>query len=85
MENQAGALSSAQTSAGNFGQMLSNLTRPQAFPCALADRETISVTQTHASAVILTSNYVYKLKKPHNFGSLLKNPPEEFINEKQVL
>src|SRR6266699_4330000 len=68
MENQAGALSSAQTSAGNFGQMLSDLTRPQAFPCALADKETIAVTQTHASAVILTSNYAYKLKKPNNFG-----------------
>ena len=68
MDNQAGALSSVDRSAGNFGQMLSDLTRPQAFPCALVDKETISVTQTHASAVILTSNYAYKLKKPHNFG-----------------
>jgi aminoglycoside phosphotransferase family enzyme/predicted kinase len=68
MENQTGALPSVNTSAGNFGQMLSNLTRPQAFPFALADNEAISVIQTHASAVILTSSYAYKLKKPYDFG-----------------
>src|SRR5262245_31162962 len=27
-----------------------------------------NVIQTHASAVILTSNFAYKLKKPHDFG-----------------
>jgi len=68
MDNQARPLLSAHTHTGNFGQMLSDLARPQAFPFALADKETISVTQTHASAVILTSNYAYKLKKPNNFG-----------------
>jgi aminoglycoside phosphotransferase family enzyme/predicted kinase len=68
MKNQAGASSSAKTNAGNFGQMLSDLTRPQAFPFALADNEVISVIQTHASAVILTSNFAYKLKKPYDFG-----------------
>src|SRR5262249_22153450 len=68
MENQARASSSENTSAGNFGQMLNDLARPQAFPFALADKETIAVTQTHASAVILTADYAYKLKKPHNFG-----------------
>ena len=68
MENHAEASSSEKTSAGNFGQMLSNLTHPQAFPFALADTEAVSVIQTHASAVILTSNYAYKLKKPYDFG-----------------
>lgn len=64
MENQGGE----KTRAGSFEQMLSDLRRPQAFPLALADDEVISVIQTHASAVILTSNYAYKLKKPYDFG-----------------
>jgi uncharacterized protein len=57
----------------DFITMLEELTRPQAFPFALPDTppttEASPVTiQTHASAVVLTPDRVYKLKKPQNFG-----------------
>jgi aminoglycoside phosphotransferase family enzyme/predicted kinase len=68
----------------DFTTMLEALTRPQAFPFALPTSSTTGaspvattrpvamtnpiVIQTHASAVILTSDLVYKLKKPQNFG-----------------
>ena len=41
--------------------------RPQAFPFALPDTSSISLIQTHASAVVLTPERVYKLKKPQDF------------------
>ena len=44
----------------NFTIMLEELTHPQAFPFTLI--------QTHVSAVILTPDRVYKLKKPQDFG-----------------
>ena len=48
--------------------MLRALTLPGAFPFALPDDRPVSVIQTHASAVLLTPELVYKLKKPKNFG-----------------
>jgi hypothetical protein len=48
--------------------LLAQLTRPQAFPYALAPGTTIAVIQTHASAVLLAGERVYKLKKAHDFG-----------------
>jgi aminoglycoside phosphotransferase family enzyme/predicted kinase len=70
----------AQASKNNdFTTMLEALTRPQAFPFAPPDTSSTAgaspaattsplVIQTHASAVILTPDRVYKLKKPQNFG-----------------
>ncbi len=52
----------------DFTTMLEELTHPQAFPFALPDTASISLIQTHASAVVLTPDRVYKLKKPQNFG-----------------
>lgn len=53
----------------DFATMLSMLTRPEAFPFALpAAAKPVTVIQTHASAVVLTPELVYKLKKPKNFG-----------------
>lgn len=52
----------------DFAEMLGQLARPEAFPFALPRGERIPVLQTHASAVLLTPNRVYKLKKPKNFG-----------------
>ncbi len=53
----------------DFATMLSMLTRPEAFPFALsAASKPITVIQTHASAVVLAPELVYKLKKPKNFG-----------------
>ena len=51
----------------DFAALLAALTRPAAFPYALADAD-ISLRQTHASAVVLTQERAYKLKKPKNFG-----------------
>src|SRR5512146_732335 len=51
----------------DFATLLAALTRPAAFSYALADAD-ISLRQTHASAVVLTQERAYKLKKPKNFG-----------------
>ena len=51
-----------------FPTMLNALAQPGAFPFALPDDEEIEVIQTHASAVLLVADRVYKLKKPKNFG-----------------
>src|ERR1700694_597878 len=52
----------------DFAAMLHALTLSGAFPFALPDDTPASVIQTHASAVLLTPELVYKLKKPKNFG-----------------
>jgi aminoglycoside phosphotransferase family enzyme/predicted kinase len=52
----------------DFATMLSMLTRPEAFPFALPADKPVTVIQTHASAVVLVPELVYKLKKPKNFG-----------------
>jgi aminoglycoside phosphotransferase family enzyme/predicted kinase len=54
----------------DFTTMLEDLMHPQAFPFAPLDTASIALIQTHASAVILTPDRVYKLKKPRNFGFL---------------
>lgn len=51
-----------------FATMLSMLTHPESFPFELPAHSSIVVIQTHASAVLLTSKLVYKVKKPKNFG-----------------
>ncbi|UQB41367.1 AAA family ATPase [Thiomicrospira microaerophila] len=43
------------------------LTQPQNYPHLV---ESVHVIETHISAVFLTGNWVYKLKKPVNFGFL---------------
>ena len=66
----------------DFAALLNALKRPDAFPFALPRATEISLVQTHASAVLLTPNYVYKLKKPMNFGLFdyrerpRKSPPD---------
>ena len=52
----------------DFATILNALAQPGAFPCALRAEENISVIQTHASAVLLVADRVYKLKKPKDFG-----------------
>ena len=63
----------------DFTTMLNKLTQPAAFQDTVSngdwfqkgphgDHEPITVIQTHASAVVLTANRVYKLKKPKDFG-----------------
>jgi uncharacterized protein len=52
----------------DFTTMLKALTRPEAFPFALPAEGSVSVIQTHASAVLLAADRVYKLKKPKDFG-----------------
>ncbi len=52
----------------DFAAMLNALSCPGAYPFALPGESPISIIQTHASAVLLTPERVYKLKKPKNFG-----------------
>ncbi|MFL5666822.1 MAG: AAA family ATPase [Ktedonobacteraceae bacterium] len=52
----------------DFAAMLHALTLPDAFLFALPDDTPTPIIQTHASAVLLTPELVYKLKKPKNFG-----------------
>lgn len=54
----------------SFDALLSALTQPAAFPCDVRIEGPIPVVQTHASAVLLTAERAYKLKKPRNFGFL---------------
>jgi hypothetical protein len=54
----------------DFVTMLNALTCPEAFSFALPNDAPVSIIQTHASAVLLTPDRVYKLKKPKNFGFL---------------
>lgn len=48
--------------------LFAQLRRPQAFPDALPPDTAIELLQTHASAVFLAGERVYKLKKARNFG-----------------
>jgi aminoglycoside phosphotransferase family enzyme/predicted kinase len=52
----------------DFARELAALTRPEAFPRLPPGERTVTVTHTHASAVLLTGDRAYKLKKPNNFG-----------------
>lgn len=65
----------AYPSPPDFATMLRDLARAEAFPPhnpRLERSADVSVptqtVQTHASAVLLTNEYAYKLKKPYNFG-----------------
>jgi len=52
----------------DFAARLYALARSEAFPFPLPAGELVEVIQTHASAVLLAGDRVYKLKKPENFG-----------------
>lgn len=52
----------------DFVTMVRALSRPEAFPFVLPTEQQIPVVQTHASVVLFTPTYVYKLKKPKDFG-----------------
>ena len=52
----------------DFATMLNMLIRPEAFSVTPPDDKPVTVIQTHASAVLLAPDWVYKLKKPKNFG-----------------
>jgi aminoglycoside phosphotransferase family enzyme/predicted kinase len=56
------------TDVGDFATMLDDLTQVQAFPSTVSVQGPITLIQTHASAVVLAPGYVYKIKKPKNFG-----------------
>jgi aminoglycoside phosphotransferase family enzyme len=52
----------------DFATMIDDLMQVQAFPSTVSVQRPISLIQTHASAVVLTPECVYKIKKPKNFG-----------------
>lgn len=57
-----------RSSPRDFSALLHALSRPGAYPFTLPGDGSISIIQTHASAVLLTPERVYKLKKPLDFG-----------------
>jgi aminoglycoside phosphotransferase family enzyme/predicted kinase len=57
-----------RSSPRDFSALLNALSRPGAYPFTLPGDGPISIIQTHASAVLLTPDRVYKLKKPKDFG-----------------
>ncbi len=68
--NETRVLSEPQehSSPRDFATMLNALSRPGTYPFALPGDAAISIIQTHASAVLLTPDRVFKLKKPKDFG-----------------
>lgn len=52
----------------HFYALLEQMQQPEFYPHPV--QEPIAVIQTHASAVFLTGDYAYKLKKPVDFGFL---------------
>ena len=64
--------------------ILSELSRPEAYPFPV---ERIDVEETHISLVFLAGEYVYKVKKPVNFGFLDFSTLEQrrFFCEQEVL
>jgi hypothetical protein len=63
------------------------LSKPQAFAYPLAPGTDIPVIQTHASAVLLAGDRVYKLKKAHDFGFFDYSTPamRQHFCEQEVL
>jgi aminoglycoside phosphotransferase family enzyme/predicted kinase len=63
------------------------LSKPQAFPYPLAPGTDIPLIQTHASAVLLAGDRVYKLKKAHDFGFFDYSTPalRQHFCEQEVL
>jgi aminoglycoside phosphotransferase family enzyme/predicted kinase len=60
-----------------FASMIQELVRPEAFArIEAAPVAPATAVQTHASAVLLTSQGAYKLKKPENLGFLDYSTPE---------
>jgi hypothetical protein len=57
--------------------MIAALLRPEAYGHPV---ETLELLETHASWVILTGAYAYKLKKPVNFGFLDFSSPEQRLH-----
>jgi uncharacterized protein len=68
--NEIRVLSQPQEHASprDFATMLNALSHPGAYPFVLPGGDAISIIQTHASAVLLTPDRVFKLKKPKDFG-----------------
>jgi aminoglycoside phosphotransferase family enzyme/predicted kinase len=62
--------------------LIEQMQKPEFYPHPV--REPIQLMQTHASSVLITGNYVYKLKKSVNFGFLdfsSLDKRQHFLNE----
>ncbi len=59
---------------GNLPEFISDLLRPEAYPHPVAE---VKLVQTHISYVLLAGEFVYKIKKPVNFGFLDFTSPEK--------
>jgi uncharacterized protein len=61
-------MSAVSRDVSDFTTVLDDLQQAQAFPSTVSVQGPITLIQTHASAVVLTPERVYKIKKPKNFG-----------------
>ncbi|WP_013320240.1 AAA family ATPase [Gloeothece verrucosa] len=69
-----------------FSQLIEQLKKPEFYPHPVV--EPIKVVQTHISAVFLTGDYAYKIKKPVNFGFLdfsTLEKREHFLNQELAM
>ena len=57
----------------SFARILADLSRPEAYTHHV---ERVTVLQTHISAVFLTGEFAYKVKKPVDFGFLDYSTPD---------
>ncbi|HET9111930.1 MAG TPA: AAA family ATPase [Ktedonobacterales bacterium] len=73
---ESASIHAAHVAPQSFASLLRALSQPGAFPPdADAQSGSITIAQTHASAVLLTSTRAYKLKKPQDFGFLDYSTP----------
>ncbi len=76
-------ISKEKTKFNKYGEMIQDLLNPESLPDPTSDVELI---QTHISYVIIGDQFVYKIKKPVNFGFLDFSTLEKrkFFCEKEV-
>ncbi|ACB49523.1 unknown [Crocosphaera subtropica ATCC 51142] len=70
----------------DISTLIKQLQNPNSYPHTVQD--SIKVLQTHASAIFLTGNYAYKIKKPVDFGFLDYSTLEKrqhFLNQELVM
>lgn len=65
-----------QLSVPDTADLIHALSKRAAYPFPLPEEIWIEFRQTHASAVLLVAEHVYKLKKPKNFGFFDYSTPE---------
>jgi hypothetical protein len=56
-----------ETAREHLAEVIADLSRPEAYPYPV---DVVEIEETHASVVFLAGGFVYKVKKPVDFGFL---------------